>query len=106
MSTNADADGRANRERIIKFGYVRYGPHRHKVLVCDRSPEGAHLRTEHVGQVGDWLEFTVGETSRRAQIRWIRDGHMGVQYESALKAINGPSAELGRVVERFRDARD
>ena len=61
-----------------------------RVLVSNVSYEGCHLWTDHDLAIGDTINLTLaGRGELPAQVRWIKDGSIGVRFLTG----NSPSDE-------------
>lgn len=67
-------------------GVLTFRGQDHVVQLIDQSPSGVRIAFPHVPNIGETLSIQLLQLgTRRAQVRWVRNGHVGLAFTTALR---------------------
>lgn len=67
-------------------GVLNFRGRDHVVQLIDQSPSGVRVEFPHVPNIGETLTIQLMELgSLRAQVRWVREGHIGLAFTTGLR---------------------
>jgi len=92
-----DWKSRGSRTKVSLVGIAKCEDGRSfRVLLSNVSYEGCRVWTDHELEVGEKLTVNVtGRGQLPAQVRWVREGSMGLRFLTGLSATDNRRARIG-----------